>query len=67
MATDRSDGARRQILIAALSAELERQALEGASRVDVEAMADAVEAALEPAPPVAEGKRPADLNATNDD
>lgn len=58
---------RRQAIVTALTAELERQAQAGASRIDVEALASAVDQALEPAPPVAEGKRPDELNATNDD
>ncbi|WP_108398438.1 hypothetical protein [Devosia submarina] len=48
----------------AVSRELQRQGIEGA---DVEAIAEAVQNAMaEPAPP-AEGKRPQDLNSTNDD
>jgi hypothetical protein len=58
---------RRQALVTALAAELERQAQSGASRIDVDALALAVDLALDPAPPAAEGKRPAELNATNDD
>jgi hypothetical protein len=58
---------RRQAIATALSAELERQAMSGASRVDIEALAEAVELALDPGPPAAEGKRPSELNATNDD
>jgi hypothetical protein len=48
----------------AVSRELQRQGIAGA---DVEAIAEAVQNAMaEPAPP-AEGKRPQDLNSTNDD
>ena len=50
----------------ALAAEMERQAQAGASRIDVEALAEAVNKALDPVPPVSEGKRPDELNATND-
>ncbi|MBJ3785948.1 hypothetical protein [Devosia sediminis] len=58
---------RRQAIVTALTAELERQAQSGASRIDVEALATAVDGALDPAPPASEGKRPSELNATNDD
>lgn len=58
---------RRAAIREAISAELERQALDGAVRIDVEALAAAVEAALEPPAPPVEGRRPEDLNATNDD
>lgn len=58
---------RRQAIVTALSAELERQARSGASRVNVDALAEAVDVALDPVPPEAEGKRPFELNATNDD
>jgi hypothetical protein len=48
----------------AVSRELQRQ---GISNADVDAIAEAVQAALaQPAPP-SEGKRPEDLNSTNDD
>jgi len=58
---------RHQAIITALASELERQAASGASRVDVDALATAVEATLDPDPPMAEGRRPSELNATNDD
>ena len=58
---------RRQAIATALTAEIERQAQAGASRIDVEALAEAVDTAIEPVPPISEGKRPAELNATNDD
>jgi hypothetical protein len=58
---------RRQAIAAAIAAELERQAQSGAARVDVDALANAVEETLDPPPPAAEGKRPDELNATNDD
>ncbi len=58
---------RRQAIATALSAEMERQAATGASRMDIEALAEAVDHALDPTPPVSEGKRPSELNATNDD
>jgi hypothetical protein len=41
--------------------------LAGAVRVDVEALASAIEEALDPPPPANEGKHPDELNATNDD
>ena len=62
---DESD--RRQAIATAIAAELERQALAGAVRVDVEALASAIEEALDPPPPANEGKHPDELNATNDD
>ena len=65
-ANDYSD-MRRQAITTALTAELERQAQSGASRIDVEALASAVELALDPVPPAGEGRRPDELNATNDD
>jgi hypothetical protein len=58
---------RRQAIATALTAEIERQASTGATRMDIEALAEAVDTALEPVPPASEGRRPADLNATNDD
>lgn len=58
---------RRQAIVTALTAELERQAQSGATRIDIQSLADAVDMALDPAPPVAEGRRPSELNATNDD
>lgn len=58
---------RHQAIATALAAEIERQAQSGASRIDVEALASAVEVALDPPPPASEGKRPSELNATNDD
>jgi hypothetical protein len=58
---------RRQAIATAISAELERQALDGAARVDVDALASAIEDALDPPPPANEGKHPDELNATNDD
>jgi len=62
-----SAGQRHQAIVTALASELERQATSGASRVDVDALASAVEAALDPDLPMAEGRRPSELNATNDD
>lgn len=57
---------RRQAIATALAAEIERQSATGASRLDIDALAEAVELALDPVAPVAEGKRPSELNATND-
>ena len=57
---------RRQAIVTAITAELERQAKDGAPRVDIEALAEAIDIALEPVPPTSEGTRPQDLNATND-
>lgn len=58
---------RRQAIATAISAELERQALAGEARVDIDALAGAIDEALDPAPPAGEGKHPDELNATNDD
>jgi hypothetical protein len=57
---------RRQAIATAIAAELERQALAGHVRVDVQSLASAVDEALDPSPPTGEGKRPEELNATND-
>lgn len=58
---------RHEAIATAITAELERQAQAGAARIDVAALATAVEVALDPPPPMAEGRRPDELNATNDD
>jgi hypothetical protein len=60
-------GARRQTIATALAAELERQNAGSAERLDIDALAGAVEQALGAAAPEGEGKRPDELNATNDD
>lgn len=67
MAMDSPAEPRRQAIATAITAELERQAKDGEPRVNVEALAEAVDIALDPVPPVSEGKRPGELNATNDD
>jgi len=64
---DEDEAARKQAIATAIDAELERQAREGAPRVNVEALAGAIDGALVPHAPASEGKRPEDLNATNDD
>ena len=66
MAMAETEAPRRQAIATAISAELERQAHDGAARVDIDALAEAVDIALDPVPPVSEGQRPEDLNATND-
>lgn len=66
MAIDDDDN-RRQAIVTAITAELERQAKDGEPRVNVEALAEAVEIALQPVPPLSEGRPPDQLNATNDD
>jgi hypothetical protein len=58
---------RRSVIAAAIAAELQRQANGDAVRIDIEALAGAVDAALVPTTPFAEGRRPEQLNATNDD
>jgi hypothetical protein len=67
MAMDSGDATRRQAIATAIAGELDRQAREGATRVDIEALAEAIDIALDPLPPTSEGKRPQELNATNDD
>jgi hypothetical protein len=56
----------RAILVAAISGELQRQAESGNQRIDIEALADAVLNAHMPSPLPGEGRRPQDLNASND-
>jgi hypothetical protein len=67
MAMGDGTSGRRQVIATAISAELERQARDGAVRVDVDALAAAIDEALAPDLPPEEGKRPEELNATNDD
>lgn len=59
-----SESERRQAIVTAIEAELQRQGRDG---IDVDALAEAVDIALEPVPPVSEGRHPDQLNATNDD
>lgn len=56
----------RLAVVAAISAEIQRQAIAGEQRIDVERLADAVLRAIEPHPPLAEGQRPEELNSSND-
>lgn len=69
METASTVSTRRAVIAAAITAELQRQAESSAQRIDVEALAAAVDTALTPddSMPVAEGRRPEQLNATNDD
>ena len=67
MAMAEASGTRRDAIVAAITAELDRQAREGVARVDVNALAEAVDMACENHAPPDEGRRPEDLNATNDD
>lgn len=73
MAMDSESGGieRRSVIAGVIGAELERQAHDGAQRVDIDALAGAIDTALAADEPVAadddEGKRPDELNATNDD
>jgi hypothetical protein len=62
MATDSPGAVNGTAIEAALAEELARQGVEA----DVAALAAAVEMALNQ-PPADEGKRPEELNATNDD
>ena len=66
MASDYDLAPLRDTLIAAIAGELARQ---DARNVDVAALADAIMTAINapPARDAEEGKRPEDLNATNDD
>lgn len=64
MAMGDSGTARRDTITAAITAELQRQ---GAVELDIDALAAAVEDALDPPPPASEGRHPDELNATNDD
>ena len=66
MAMASEEAPRRRSIVTAITAELERQARDGELRVNVEALAEAIDVALEPHPPASEGTRPQDLNATND-
>jgi hypothetical protein len=79
MATDNPGAGedRRETIAEVISSELDRQAHDGAIRVDVPALAEAIDVAiaaeLDPAhqagsepPPLDEGKRPEELNSTND-
>lgn len=67
MAMDDDNGGRRQAIATAITAELERQAHDGEWRVDVAALAEAIDIALDPPAPASEGRHPDELNATNDD
>lgn len=67
MAMDEDDNGRRQAIATAIKAELERQARDGAVRIDVDALAEAIDIALDPPAPASEGRHPDELNATNDD
>ena len=66
MAMVEMTGARHDAIKIAIDAELQRQAESGANRVDTDELAAAVEEALDPDEEVEEGKRPDELNATND-
>lgn len=67
METANDTGVRKTAITTALHEEIDRQASAGASRIDVDALAQAVEEVISPTPPQVEGKRPSELNATNDD
>lgn len=66
MAMASEETSRRQAIVTAITGELERQAADGEPRVNVEALAEAIDIALDPVAPASEGTRPEDLNATND-
>ncbi len=71
-----SGGSRHRAIVTAISEELRRQALSGAQRIDVDAMAGAIEDVIaddgdgseaNSQPPLDEdGKEPDELNASND-
>jgi hypothetical protein len=71
METANDSGLRHVAITTALNEEIDRQAHAGANRIDVDALAQAVEEVIEPDPaptgPADEGKRPSELNSTNDD
>ncbi|WEJ58321.1 hypothetical protein [Devosia sp. FJ2-5-3] len=67
METASTISTRRAVIAAAITAELQRQAESSALRIDIEALANAVDLALVPGAPFAEGRKPEQLNATNDD
>ncbi|KQN78314.1 hypothetical protein DevBK_15380 [Devosia sp. BK] len=56
----------RTAVTTAITVELQRQAEAGAQRIDVEALAEAVLQSIEPTGPAAEGRRPEELNSSND-
>lgn len=58
---------RRDSIVAAIAAELERQSQNSAARIDIEALADTIEAAIVGHGEISEGRHPDELNATNDD
>lgn len=57
-------GGQRESVAAAIGTELERQGVQG---VDVEALTEAVEAAIASQAPISEGRHPDELNSSNDD
>lgn len=67
METTNDSGPRHTAIATAITEEIDRQAHAGASRIDVDALAQAVEEVIDPPPPLSEGKRPSELNSTNDD
>lgn len=58
---------RHYVIATAIDTEIDRQAKAGASRIDVNALADAVEDAIAPTKLSLDGKSPSELNSTNDD
>ena len=58
---------RRDTIATVIAAELERQAHGGAARIDIDALADAIETAIAEHGDINEGRHPDELNATNDD
>lgn len=58
---------RHEMIASAIDTEIDRQAKSGANRIDVNALAEAVEDAIAPTKPRLDRKSPGELNATNDD
>lgn len=58
---------RHYAITVAIDTEIDRQAKAGANRIDVDALAVAVEDAIAPSTPRLDGKTPSELNSTNDD
>ena len=57
-----------EAIATALTEEIDRQAHSGANRIDVDRLAQAVEEVIAPvSAPADEGKKPSELNSTNDD
>lgn len=68
MVSNHGNSPPRAMLAEAISSELMRQAQQGATRIDVEALVDVIKEVVDrPMASADKGKRPEELNATNDD